>query len=495
MEQEDAPSPENLQTEAESSPGVPRVARDRMIATAPPSVEELQAAAAAQEAAIKTFFGAGRRKTLAVAPEAVKGAPAQEPVAQEDGAPSSEEPVSADVAPTQVVADAPERTEAETEAPESADEAPSEEAAPAVADASQAEEAPEDPFGDAPAVAKRPEGIGDEAEASFEKPRVARGRGIAEVVHNANMLSCGDDIEVNPKKEALHTFEERMKAMNIPPRPSPWPAMMPWPNMRDLERLEQMKATDEQWRKYWERMEERKWEMVERAREIDQWIRENDPLRIATSTRLGSLRVLRNRAIKNGKIDPYEDHDQKHSKDAFRGVGFATLLDPSATRAQSTNVRSWSHSRVNLMDGGIVRATDTALTFGRHDGKFHQGPSEQSIQFALREGMARGWKTFRVRGTPEFTNMVEKYARELGIKVEIHRYTALKAGFGTRKRLVMPAPPSETAQPAATRMDQAVSPDPDRTIDAPISSVDDRKRDADTEMEVGENPDVTPFAN
>lgn len=429
--------------------------------------DDLIRGAEAQEAAMKSLFGASR-KAKAAAPVAEPAAEAE--VKVEEAAPAVDTPVEA----VEPAAAAEPVAEQEAEV-----------ASVAEPVAEQAVAAPEDPFG-APKV---PEGISETATGEVERRRVAQGRGVFNFVHDANALSCGDDLEVDPTPKAYRSFRERMEDFDLPPKPSPWPAMMPWPNMRDLERLEQMNASDEQWKKYWQSMEARKWQMVERAKEIDRWIRENDPDRLAGRTYKERFPLQ----IRKPK-DPYARHDEEYAADAFRGITFATLLDPASTRAQATNVRSWSHQKVNMMDGGTVRAAERHLSFGRHDGKFHKGPSEQAIQFALREGVARGWKTFKVRGTKDFTLMVERYAREMGIRVEIERINPMTAGLRLpKRRMVMPTPPSQDPTVAGAAAPTADGLPVEMDAQKPPAKEDAQHEAPDMDMEIPENPDVTPF--
>ena len=232
-------------------------------------------------------------------------------------------------------------------------------------------------------------------------------------------------------------------------------------------------------------MEAQKFKYLERAKIIDAWIRESDPERIATKTLLERMNLRRNIREKAGLEDPYEKHDARYGEEPYRGIAFASLLSPAASRAQANQVRSWGHRRVNMMDGGTVYDTKGALTFGRHDRKIGAGPSEQAIQFALREGKERGWKTFRVSGTPDFALMVEKYARELGIKAEINVYNTRTAGLTTRKRLVMGMPPLDEAGADGASIPGAKTA-PEQQKAAPA-------RNNDGHSEIEESLDVSPF--
>src|SRR5690606_930416 len=113
--------------------------------------------------------------------------------------------------------------------------------------------------------------------------------------------------------------------------------------------------------------------------------------------------------------ETWERFGRANEADPFCGIRFATLLDPVQTAAVAQMVTSWGHETVHTVDGGIVRVNADTISFGVHDRKA-TGVTDMAIQMAIREGIARGWETFKVSGTPDFARRFQKYALAAGIK-------------------------------------------------------------------------------
>lgn len=240
--------------------------------------------------------------------------------------------------------------------------------------------------------------------------------------HDACQFTCGDPVRETALE--IDTHDRLLARLGIPKRPRLWPAVMSWPPERDLEMLDAPGVTGDQRKDYVEGLFDLQRRMLLRAEMIDEYLRENGSVN-------AGLRGFRTKAKREmAAVDPYF------------GIRFATLLDERSTAAASTLVMRWGHRSADTMDGGRVRVDNDTITFGRSDRAVLGQPTEQSIQLALRETMARGWGSVNVIGNPEFAETVAKHARALNVRAEI---TARYGPFGvySRKILVMPTPPAD----------------------------------------------------
>ena len=334
--------------------------------------------------------------------------------------------------PTEVPA-APAVSEAPAVAEQSGPDAAAEAASVEVADPWAAASGPEDSTSSAGAQTKPTEvsGIPEGTVTHVEDSNVSKVLSLAGIVSPWHgTVGCGDEPEDNAVAPApAETREQLLTRLGIPPRPRIWPVMMQWPPARDLELLQREGVTAEQRKAYVEGLFAKQQMMLDRAKRIDAYIRENDPAAVAAQV-----------AIHRSRDGHYGRHDKAFKLDPFYGIAWAQLLDEKTTGNVANLVASWSHRSAHTLDGGIVRVDDDMITFGRHDGPDRQGITEQSIQLALREGMARGWKTFKLRGGHEFAAMAAKHARAMNIHCEIEIYDGL-FDYRRKKLMIMPTPP------------------------------------------------------
>ncbi|MEP3665681.1 MAG: LPD7 domain-containing protein [Roseibium sp.] len=87
--------------------------------------------------------------------------------------------------------------------------------------------------------------------------------------------------------------------------------------------------------------------------------------------------------------------------------------------------------RARTIDGGEVFAGPQSVSVTK--------TSQAALELAIDEGIARGWKSHKLQGSPEFCEMAIKVARERGITAEI-KVTGPK-GLFKRPIHVMPNVP------------------------------------------------------
>ena len=206
----------------------------------------------------------------------------------------------------------------------------------------------------------------------------------------------------------------------VPPRPHAWPVVMAWPPHQYMQALAAPDVTPEQRAEFWKRLEEKCDPMMERAAQIDEWIR--------------SQRGKWNLRDRN-----YDDRFARtHSiGDPYRGVRWALLLENKPIKAEGVNL--WGHSRAYLADGGVVAA--------RHDGVSVRKVSDQAVKLAMQESLARGYGSLKISGTKEFCMKAAELARAAGVEAEISYHGIL----GIKRRVkVMPQVPNPIVTHAGT---------------------------------------------
>jgi len=253
-------------------------------------------------------------------------------------------------------------------------------------------------------------------------PAQATAQGLVSAVRGEPMIMCGDDPvdEVPADAPKAETHEARLRRLGIPPRPRTWPDVMTWPPGRDLDLLDDPGVTRRQREDYLASLRQRDAEMIERARQIDAHIQET----------MGPVKISKELA-----------------RDPHYGVRWAVLLDEQQTRVVAKSVANWTHDRAVTLDGGVVRVGKDGFTFRRYDKPFGVGPvSDQAIQVAMAEGAARGWKSFKATGDPEFAQRVLRQAQIMNMPCEV---TVLGRSIGSPKKLrfVPPPPSSKAAEP------------------------------------------------
>jgi hypothetical protein len=158
---------------------------------------------------------------------------------------------------------------------------------------------------------------------------------------------------------------------------------------------------------------------------LDEWMeKEGEGAAFAHRSTFGSKKFEENRSLKMTQRDP------------FKQIHWATLLDPMSHNPGSLQqVASWSKMRARTVDGGEVLAGPESVSVTKL--------SKAALSLAMDEGIARGWKSHKMQGTPEFCRMAMEIAREKGITAEI---TVQGKFFGRGKTIhVMPNvhPPSK----------------------------------------------------
>lgn len=208
----------------------------------------------------------------------------------------------------------------------------------------------------------------------------------------------------------------------IPPRPHSWPIVMAWPPHQYMQALAAPEMTAEKRQKFWDHLVKQTDPMMERAAQIDEWIR--------------SQRGRWNLRDRN----PDDRFARTHSiGDPYRGVRWALLLENKPIKAQGVNL--WGHSRAYLADGGVVAA--------RHDGVNVRKVSDQAVKLAMQESLARGYGSLKISGTKEFCMKAAELARAAGIEAEISYGGFFGLGL-TRKIKVMPHVPDPIVLHAGT---------------------------------------------
>lgn len=232
------------------------------------------------------------------------------------------------------------------------------------------------------------------------------------------MVTCGDaevpaQLKKEPQRGPRFAGEAFADGDKIPPRPNRWPVMMSWPPRRDVEILNREDVTPAQRAKYFAELMAREQAMMKRADKIHEWI------------------------LTHG--GPASRRDKKHlerlATDPYNGIRWATLLDAKASAHASTAaVARWSHTGCETIDGGKVRATDAGVRVTK--------ATKQSIDMAIREGIARGWNTFEFKGNREFVKLAVQACREANIEATITLNPALVPGIpglGFRRKFkIMP---------------------------------------------------------
>lgn len=240
-----------------------------------------------------------------------------------------------------------------------------------------------DPFEDAPSFLPGNPIADLESEADMKHETVMR-----MIDENMNSISSGDDLFIpeRPKK----TLAEELAELGFPPRPHLWPPMMSWPQLRDMELLRQQGLSKQILEDYLKAQEIRQAKMLDRAATINDWIREHN-------RKQGHLRTIR---INFNKKKPY------------MGVNWACLLDEDTGRNPDMHrVYSWGHMRARTADGGVVRAFNSNVKV--------DVVTMESVRLAVLEARARGWKTLRLTGDPEFTKHAIQICRQANIAAEI----------------------------------------------------------------------------
>lgn len=235
-----------------------------------------------------------------------------------------------------------------------------------------------------------------------------------------------------PLDPVVERFRENRPIPGFPPRPHLWPSWMDWPSQRDRRALMQPGVTQDQIQKYIEEKHKLAEAMAVRARQIDSWIEQHDPLRVRREATL---------AFK-----------KKKEADPFYGIYWACLLDPRENNSAAFNsVITWTHTRAVTRDEGVVNVDKNGFTFRNRS--FEIKATREAIALAIQEGRSRGWEKFKVSGKPEFAVEFEKIAREMGVAAEITVKHMLPGGiFYIPQRLtVMPPPP-----PPLTSLDRDV---------------------------------------
>jgi len=269
---------------------------------------------------------------------------------------------------------------------------------------------------------------------------------------NACMMESGDAPDDVPevRTPGVTAYDDRLARLGIPTRPRQWPIMMRWPSEAALDHLERQGITDETRRKeiaaIMASLEAAQVKMLDRARRIDEYIRQThtrDPSRTSRQKIGDSLRLLRK------DEDTWRKRDLREV-DPYYGIRFALLLDEKTSASTRKLVRSWGHEVAETVSGGVVRATDNAISFGvanmKHMDGYQQGRAQipmDAIKLGIMEGQARGWKTFRVQGTKDFAMNFAKVANELGVHAEITYSNSTLFPFPKRRMVVGARLPSD----------------------------------------------------
>ncbi len=258
---------------------------------------------------------------------------------------------------------------------------------------------------------------------------------------NSAIVTCGDEKPEDAPVQQL-TIDQKMQAIGFPTRPRMWPSVMAWPMQPDFNMLARKKASEEELRKYLEGMQLLQKRMLERAKQIDEYIRKyNNPEDSARSKwrqslkypTFGAIRYFRkydylnNRAVSNIKqteLDPYY------------GVRWACLLDEKSTRPAANIVSTWSYNYAKTNDGGVVLTDQDSIRF--------REITQQAVALAIHEGVARGWETINMQGYDDFAKHAIQAAKQANVRAVITEFYG-PFGIFKRKHVVTPTPPGVSA--------------------------------------------------
>jgi len=252
---------------------------------------------------------------------------------------------------------------------------------------------PEEPAGP-------PADLPETAQASPETPGMLARSDIDALRQSAlGVITRGDSLpevpDLRPRTEA-----ERLAALGIPRRPQTWPSFMAWPPQVVLDRMTDPDMTDEKRALILRELLEMDRRMLRRSLQIHDWLEEHNPLS-------GQDRATRTEVRKSG-ADPHF------------GIKWATLINPGLQdRAIAATVVTWGYTTARTVDGGIVRATESGISFGGSGGTSRIGLTPQAVKLGIQEARNRGWKSINMSGCHEFGMMAIQAAREAGIEATI----------------------------------------------------------------------------
>lgn len=229
-------------------------------------------------------------------------------------------------------------------------------------------------------------------------------RALTASVSADGIVAPGDDDAVQTPTRALPAAQAAK--YRIPPRPDLWPYYMSWPSARDMKLLSAPGVTDAQRDEVFQKLAKLPDYMMKRARSLEKWMEEEGEGAVFAKRGILS-RNTEDRTLNSIKTDP------------FRQIHWAMLLDPmSHNPAVLTSVVSWSKMRARTRDNGEVLANGDAVSVTKI--------SREAVALAIDEGIARGWKSHKLQGSPEFCKMAIEIARQRGIRAEV----TIKSGLG-----------------------------------------------------------------
>ncbi len=273
---------------------------------------------------------------------------------------------------------------------------------------------------------------------------------------NTAIITCGDEIPEQAPARKL-TIDEQMQKLGFPPRPRMWPSVMAWPMQPDFNMMARKDASEEELRKYLEGMQLMQKRMLERAQQIDEYIRQYNNIEDAKRSKwrqslkyptLGTIRYFKKYDYLNNKA---RINQERTKLDPYYGIRWACLLDEKATRPAANIVSTWSYNYARTNDGGVVVSDQDSIRFREF--------TQQAVTLAIHEGVARGWETIKIQGNTKFVKLAIQAANQSNVRAEITEYYG-PAGIFRRKHVVMPAPPGVSREePRVETENIGVTPD------------------------------------
>ena len=239
-------------------------------------------------------------------------------------------------------------------------------------------------------------------------------------------------------------------------KPEHWPSFMvfPKPDVLETIRAAEMKGEldDKMKADLNEKFERYSLLMLQRAKQIDEWIMEENSVEFLErekNRRFGFMRSFIKKDIQDLRLERLEQDgagnrspDSAFNSDPFMDIGWAVLLDPRASSKDPRfkDVARWGHRSMVMHDGGVLKSSEDGFRV-----PFGSPGTPMAAKMAVMEAFERGWTSIDISGSKEFIDAARAAAQEYGMGAKLTVFSNLTL-FGMGKtEYIMPNPPAMLA--------------------------------------------------